>query len=275
MQGQTLAGEVAGADMVLFGTLTNANVKDDTTDLVLDSIVKTNPLVAGKKVVTLPKYIEPDKLTKYKFLVFCYIYKGKIDPYRGMALKPDSDIVAYLQGGQAVKGEKPAQRLRFFFKYLDNTDPEISMDAFKEFANASYKDYREMAKNLPPAKLAAWLRTPTRPVSALVSMVRCWAIVVRRRTPSCCVHWWPDPAHRLSSGVDGVLAGYVMIKPKEGWEFTKSLMKDPNKEFLMRYAASAPHTVPSRLSAGAREQERVGRWRGAIVESKRHRGFGR
>ena len=63
MQGQTLAGEVAGADMVLFGTLTNANVKDDTTDLVLDSVVKTNALVAGKKVVTLPKYIEPDKLT--------------------------------------------------------------------------------------------------------------------------------------------------------------------------------------------------------------------
>ena len=36
--------------------------------------------------------------------------------------------------------------------------------------------------------------------------------------------------------MDGVLAGYVMIEPKEGWEYTKNLMKDPSKEFLMRYA---------------------------------------
>ena len=123
MQGQTLAGEVAGADMVLFGTLTNANVKDETTDLTLDSIIKTNALVAGKKVVTLPKYIEPDRLGQYKFLVFCYVFKGKIDPYRGMAMKPDSDIVAYLKGVQEIKDKKPAERLKFFFNYLDNADP--------------------------------------------------------------------------------------------------------------------------------------------------------
>ena len=171
MQGQTLAGEVAGADMVLFGTLTNANVKDDTTDLVLDSIVKTNPLVAGKKVITLPKYIEPDKLTKYKFLVFCYIFKGKIDPYRGMAMKPDSDIVAYLKGGQDGQRRKAGPAAALLFKYLDNTDPEISMDAFKEFANAGYKDYREMAKDLPPEKLAGW---SARPQHAWISHGSVW-----------------------------------------------------------------------------------------------------
>ena len=74
--------------------------------------------------------------------------------------------------------------------------------------------------------------------------------------------------------MDGVLAGYMMIKPKEGWEYTKSMMKDPNKEFLMRYAGLRatrflhdfrPDLVTRRSWPMA--------W--PIVESKRHRGFGR
>ena len=236
MQGQTLAGEVAGADMVLFGTLANANVKDDTTDLVLDSVVKTNALVEGKKVVTLPKYIEPDKLTQYKFLVFCYIFKGKIDPYRGMAMKPDSDIVTYLKGVQELKDKKPVERLPFYFKYLDNADPEISMDAFKEFANADYKDYREMAKKLPADKLAGWLRDRNTPGFRIGLYGSLLGHCGNDKDAALLRSLVDDPERKLSSGVDGVLAGYVMIKPKEGWEYTKNLMKDPSKEFLMRYA---------------------------------------
>ena len=62
-----------------------------------------------------------------------------------------------------MKDKKPGERLKFFFNYLDNADPEICMDAFKEFANADYKDYRDMAKDLPADKLAGWLRDPNTP----------------------------------------------------------------------------------------------------------------
>ena len=34
------------------------------------------------------------------------------------------------------------------------------MDAYKEFANADYKEYRPMAKNLSADKLAKWLQDP-------------------------------------------------------------------------------------------------------------------
>ena len=237
MQGQTLAGEVAGADMVLFGSLTNANLKDETTDLALDSAIKTNPLVAGKKVVTLPKYLDPMTTGQYKFLVFCYVFKGKIDPYRGMAMKPESDIVAYLKGVQDIKDKKAGERLKFFFNYLDNADPEITMDAFKEFANADYKDYRDMATGLPADKLAGWLRdrnTPGFRVGLYGSLLgHCGKEADAKLLRSLL----EDPDRKLSSGVDGVLAGYTMINPREGWEYTKSLMKDPKREFLMRYAA--------------------------------------
>src|SRR5436309_15082016 len=78
MQGQTLAGEVAGADMVLYGTLANADPKEETTDLAIDAVVKTHDFVKDKKTVTLPKYVPPDATGQYKFLVFCYVFKGKI-----------------------------------------------------------------------------------------------------------------------------------------------------------------------------------------------------
>ncbi len=171
MQGQTLASEVAGADMVLFGSLTNANDAAQTTDLVLEVAVKKNPIldditrtVDGKKLVTLPKYLPPEVAGQNKFLVFCnLINKKEIDPYRGMAVPMGSDMIAYLKGAQEQKDKKPAERLKFFFNYLDNTDPEINMDAFKEFANAPYSDYRDMAKGLPADKIAGWLRDSSTP----------------------------------------------------------------------------------------------------------------
>jgi len=41
----------------------------------------------------------------------------------------------------------------------------------------------------------------------------------------------------VSTGVDGVLAGYTMLQPKAGWDYTQAILKDPSKEFMLRYAA--------------------------------------
>src|SRR5262245_4858521 len=143
MQGQTLTGDVGQASMVLVGTLTNAKLAagdtlDGTTDLVIESVIKKNEIVDGKKVVTLPKYI-PGEDKKYKFLVFCDVFKGKIDPYRGVAVKADCDIAGYVEGALKVKDKKPGERLAYFFKYLDSDEVEVSNDAYKEFGNADYK----------------------------------------------------------------------------------------------------------------------------------------
>src|SRR5262249_43672042 len=46
-----------------------------------------------------------------------------------------------------------------------------------------------------------------------------------------------DPARRLTNGVDGILAAYVLLEPKEGWQYLTGLIKDPSKEFTTRYAA--------------------------------------
>jgi hypothetical protein len=238
MQGQTLTGEVGGADLVLYGSLANANQDKETTDLVIDTVVKKHEWLKDQKTVKLPKYLPMDAGNEYKYLVFCYVVKKEqIDPYRGIALKANSDIVKYLTGLTDVKDKPVGERLKFFFNFLDNADTEIANDAFKEFANADYKDYRDMAKGLPPDKIAGWLaddKTPGFRFGLYGSLLgHCGkdehAAVLRDLLE--------NPKRRLSSGVDGVLAGYILLRPKEGWTYARGLMADPKQDFLMRYAA--------------------------------------
>jgi hypothetical protein len=249
MQGPTLTGEVAQAKMVLYGTLTNpdpnANRGDGTTDLVVDTVVKNemkgsknDPLADGNKTVRLDRYLPPQtEGDKYRYLVYCDVFKGKIDPYRVQPALKDSDMAKYLLGGLTHKDESIGKRLRFFFDFLDNADLEISNDAYKEFGNADYKDYRDMAKELPADRVAKWLedeKTPAFRYGLYASMLgHCGS----EKHAQLLRKMLDDPAKRLGSGVDGMLAGYVMLKPKEGWAYTRDILKDAKKEFMVRYAA--------------------------------------
>jgi hypothetical protein len=241
MQGQTLTGDVGQASMVLVGTLTNAKLAagddlDGTTDLVIESVIKKNEIVEGKKVVTLPKYIPGDD-KKYKFLVFCDVFKGKIDPYRGVAVQADCDIAAYVEGALKVKDEKPAKRLAYFFKYLDSPEVEVSNDAYKEFGNADYKDYKDMARDLPADTLAKWLKDPNTPAFRYGLYASMLGHCGKAEHAKLLREMLDDPEKKLVTGADGILAGYILLQPKEGWDYLCGTLKDDKKEFTQRYAA--------------------------------------
>jgi hypothetical protein len=46
-----------------------------------------------------------------------------------------------------------------------------------------------------------------------------------------------DPQRRFTSGMDGMLAGYVLLQPKEGSAYMTGLMRDAKLDFGLRYAA--------------------------------------
>jgi hypothetical protein len=243
MQGQTLTQDVNQASMVLFGTLKNAKLDPNgefgqgTTDFEVEAVVKKHDILNGKKVITLPRYVPSDKDNKYKFLIFCDVFKGKIDPYRGVAVKADSNIVKYLTGALAVKDKPISERLKHFFEFLDDPDIEVSNDAYKEFGNADYKDFRDMAKDLPADKIAKWLQDPNTPAFRYGLYASMLGHCGTRKDAEVLRKMLDDPQKRLASGVDGVLAGYVMLQPKEGWSHLRDVLKDPKKEFMLRYAA--------------------------------------
>jgi hypothetical protein len=243
-QGQTLTSEVNMASMVLFGTLHDANLKagdgfEGTTQFTVEKVVKDNDWRKNQKnpnEITLNRYIPSDNKKPLKYLVFCDIYKGNIDPYRGIAVEPNSNLAKYLEGALAHKDEKPTKRLRFFFDFLDDADSEVNTDAYKEFANAPYQDYRELAGELPAARISGWLKAKETPAfrhGLYASMLgHCGkpedAQVLREML---------DSPLRSGVGTDGILAGYVMLAPKEGWAYLAGILKDPTKDFSTRYAA--------------------------------------
>jgi hypothetical protein len=236
--GPTLTGEVASASMVLYGNLRNPNEAQGTTDLEVVAVLKGHKDHKDPKVVTLSRFIPvgEEAASKYRFLVYCDFFKNKVDPYRVLPVLKDGQTAAYLKGSLELKGAPVGKRLRFFFDYLDNEDIEISNDAYKEFAQADYKDYRDMAKELPADRVAKWLadeKTPAFRCGLYASMLgHCGtdkhAELLRKLLD--------DPIRRVGSGLDGILAAYVMLKPKEGWSYLHDLFKDEKKEFLLRYA---------------------------------------
>jgi len=238
----TMLKEADLASLILYGKLTNAKLdpKDPngsgTTDLVIDTVVKSHEILGGKTVVTLPKYIPLEKDQDVKYLIFCDVYKGKIDPYRGVPAKADSRIATYLKGALGVKDKTMAEKLKFFFDYLDDGDGEVSSDAYKEFGNADYKEVRALAEKLPADKIAGWLKDPNTLTIRLGLYSSLLGHCGKPEHAKLLRGMIDDPDHKLSTGIDGMLAGYVLLAPKDGWGYLAAMLADRTKEFMQRYA---------------------------------------
>lgn len=235
-RGPTLVGDFAQASMVLFGHMGNNKLNSGTdivTEFVIEQVLKPHEAVKDKKAITLMRNIPP---TKSKFILFCDVYKGTIDPYRGVEIQPNSDMVKYLVGAVQFKDKGAAERLRYCFEYLNNPEYEIAIDAYREFAKADYKDYMGMAKKLPADLIAGWLKDPKTPPFRYGLYASLLGHAGNSEHAKLLKSMIDDPEKRKGSGIDGLLAGYVMLEPKQGWQYVRDLLKDTQQEFLMRYA---------------------------------------
>lgn len=260
-QGQTLSGEVGQADFIVLGTMTNPkrdlnDFTKGTTELVIDTVVKPHPYLAGKTKLTIPRYIDPPS-DKSKFLVFCSLYNrpaefpastvasatilgnfdfAQLDAYRGEPVAADSKLAEYLKGAIAVREKDAPGKLRFFFDYLDAQELVIGTDALMEFGNADYADVRKIAPMLPADKILGWLKDPNTPPSRYGLYGLLLGHCGKPADASAVRTLLDDPGRVYSSGLDGILAGYVMLDPKAGWDYVSGILSDPKKEFPVRYA---------------------------------------
>jgi hypothetical protein len=240
-QGQTLLGEVNQANLIVYGTLANAQRDPNefgkgTTDLQIEMVVKEHPVLNGRKTLTLPRYIPVDPKGQTKHLVFIEVYNGNLDPYRGEAVAGDSKIAEYLKGAITVRDKDLPTRLAYFFKYLDSPEPTISNDAYMEFGNADYKEYRPLAEKLDADRVVKWLKDPNTPASRFGLYGSILGHCGKKEQAAVLRELLDDPKKRVSSGVDGILAGYLLLDKDEGWKYLLGLLKDEKNEFLIRYA---------------------------------------
>jgi len=240
MQGQTMLGETGQATIVLYGKLGQAWEAKDETELLVESPIKVDGKVVARdaKKVILNRYFYPTEgPEKVRLLVFGEVFQGKADYYRGKAFRADSKVVEYIQGALKVKDKKVPDRLRYFFAYLDDADVEISNDAYTEFGNADYSDFKQMASELPADRVRKWLRDPDTPTFRLGLYASMLGHCGKEADAAVLKELLDDPDKRSGSGVDGALAAFVLLKKSAGWEYLKESLKNEKNDFLYRFAA--------------------------------------
>jgi hypothetical protein len=229
---------------VLYGTLASprphgrADSGEGTTELHVHTVLKGGPAFKDGIVVELPRHVPvADPRNPPAFVVFFDLVHGKADPYRGMQIK-SAAVVDYLKGAMALDPKKPAEFLSYFFRHLDHADSEIAEDALLEFAKIDYRDVPPWAKGLPADKVAGWLEQPNLPAAR----IRLYAPLLGdcgadRHAALLCRLVERARKQDGDQGLDGLLLGYTILRPKEGWAYIGGILREAQTPFMDRFSA--------------------------------------
>lgn len=161
----TFRQSAAEARLIVYGTLANARSEEDaggprSVDINIASVLETDPFLENRKSLTLvDRYVPVDPKNPPRYVIFCDIYQGKLDPFRGVEVK-SAALVDYLRGAVALDRKDHGAALRYFFRHLEHKDRDIADDALQEFGRADPCAIQAIAKDLPADRLAEWLKQP-------------------------------------------------------------------------------------------------------------------
>lgn len=110
----------------------------------------------------------------------------------------------------------PATRLPYYLKFLEDANPQVSNDAFAEFANAEYEDVERLSPQLPTEKIRRWIADPQTPATRLglygMMLGLCGndadAAELERRILL-------EPSE-FRLGIDGLIGGYLLLRRERG-----------------------------------------------------------
>lgn len=236
---QTIRQRAGQAKVILYGSLVNPKLDANgggTTELKIDRKLRTDAALGDQASVIIPRYFPGDPKDPPKTVVFFDVVKGKLDYYDGVAVRSPV-LVEYLKGALDLDDKDRTLSLKYYFRYLDSADETVATDAYLELAKAKDAEVGQVAKHLDPEKLKKLIDDP-RTQSNRIGLFAFFlgacggdaeADLLRKMVEK--------PTSRTAVATDGALAGYIQLRPKEGWDLAVSLLKDTNRPFTERYAA--------------------------------------
>lgn len=248
----TLCSEVRQAHLVFVATVTQREHTADgkpcppgeRTELEILQVLKSGPVLEGRTVVLVRRDIAiEDPKNPPKFLVFCDVWNGQIDPYRGIPFTPQ--LVSYVQGALAVDPKDRRAQLRYYFDHLGSPDPVVAADAYQELDEASYTERRAaLTGKASPDQIVRLLQDPKIPLERrrlfALLLGQCGkkehAALVRRFLDQP-ENWKPSWKRWESSATWHAVIGYVMLCPEEGRAYVRDMVQDASIDFAHRFAA--------------------------------------
>jgi hypothetical protein len=207
------------------------------TDFYVARFFKNEPLFANNKgVIELPRRIPiPDPKDPPKFIIFCDLFNGKLDPYRGVPVK-SAPVLEYLEGAKALGGKDRTQALHYYFRWLDHNDDDIAQDAFLEFVHSSNQEIADAAKKFPVDRVRKLLQDPNIASERLSIYAFMLGVCGGDQDAAFLRKLIEDPSDRTGSALEGILSGYIHLRPRQGWNVAVAILADVRKPFVRRYA---------------------------------------
>ncbi|HEY3789798.1 MAG TPA: hypothetical protein VGL71_13130, partial [Urbifossiella sp.] len=237
----TIRMRFASAKFVAHGILKNPRFDPQTdrgyTDFEFTAILKDDPARGNQKRLTIPQYLPVIGNTPPDYLLFCDVVDGKLDVLPGMSSRPA--LIDYLKTCSAIDDSDPAKKLGFFFKHLDSADPAVAADAFVEFARASEVEILKAAAQLDAGKIRKLIADPNSPIERLGVYSFLLGVCGTQADADylgALLKESPMP-ERTSSAFGGLLAGYIMLAPKEGWPFAAAILAEEKRGYAVRLSA--------------------------------------
>jgi len=215
LQMNTYRQEADIAKVVLFGTAENPQLigNGGTTDLRIEKVLKNDPFLGNTKVVKLPRFLPiTDPKNPPRVLVFCDVFNNKLDVYRGVPCQSEA-VVEYVKGALALDPKDRSAALLYFFRYLEHAEKPIAEDAFLEFAKANDQEIGAVAPKLDPAKLRAWVTARETQAYRLNVYALMLGACGGDQDAALLRLMVDKPSDEAISALDGILAGYVHLRP--------------------------------------------------------------
>ncbi len=233
------------ARLVLLGTLSDPRLKGSTpgagvTTFHVTAALKVDPTLEAKHrkkagdAIELPLYVPvPDPKKPPRLLIFCDVFQDRYDPYRGVPVNSEQ-AADYMKGALALDPGDVTTSLLFFFRYLENADREIAQDAFMEFAKATDAEIGKLTGKLDASRLRKWLKDESTRPERLGLYSYLLSASGDQEDANLLKAMLDRPTERTSNAYDGILGGYIHLRPKEGWQLAISLLANGKVDVSLR-----------------------------------------
>jgi hypothetical protein len=240
-QTATFRQDLAQARLIAYGAITGSRLAPGGTgtgssDFQVKTFLKPDPEFAGRNVLEVPRYIPvTDPRDPPQYLIFCDVFQKRLDVFRGVPVKSEA-AAAYVRGLMALDGKPRPDVLRYCFGFLEHPDKEVANDAYLEFAKAGDSEVGQAAPTFAPDRLRAWLKDPQTPEHRLGLYAFLLGACGGETDAALLRGLIEKPTDRLQAAYDGLLGGYIQLRPREGWDLALAILKDPGRPFATRFA---------------------------------------
>jgi hypothetical protein len=235
---QTFRQEARTSKFVVVGTLANPRLVGDNgfTDLNVEQVPKDDPALGKRKTLTLPRWVPVDAKKPPRVLVFFDVYEGKLDPFRAVTLR-GAAVPDYLKVALALDDRDRVSSLLFYFRHLDNPDPDVAADAFLEFAKATDQEIGAVGPKLDAAKLRKLLADPKIPAERLGVLAFLLGACGNKNDAATLAGLIDKPDERTAAALGGLLGGLIEMRPEDGWKRIVAILEDPKRSYQDKLAA--------------------------------------